>query len=67
MTWRKRLRVLYAAWSQDWQELTCPSCGLHWFSQAWPVDPQCATCTITDLNAWADQQLAKQHERAVRS
>jgi hypothetical protein len=47
MSIRKRLRVLKAALTQDWREVTCPTCGFMWFTQQdgelWPGG-QCAEC-----------------------
>lgn len=44
---QKRFRVVKAALTQDWREVTCPVCGFMWFTQQdgspWPNDV-CAEC-----------------------
>jgi hypothetical protein len=48
MTWRKRLRVIKAALTQQWHTHSCEDCDLTWHCQGkacnvWPVGP-CADC-----------------------
>lgn len=64
MTLTKRFRQVWAALTQEWTELVCPKCGLHWFTQSQLRDPQCADCDVKALEAWARTELQRREQRA---
>lgn len=55
MTFTKRLRVLWAALSQEWHQHTCLCGATCWIEgrQTW-AQQQCSDCESRQMAAWAD-------------
>jgi hypothetical protein len=66
--WRRRLRVVWAALTQDWHEHTCQRCRQSWWCQGaecslWP-GLECEACTVHHFEDWmADHGVPGQHQR----
>ena len=52
MTWRKRVRVLWAAVSQQWHEKTCAECGGKSLAVGTPTDLIfiCDACELEEMD-----------------
>jgi hypothetical protein len=58
VTLRKRLRVLWSAWTQEWHEHACKSCPQTW----WCVGANCQQLWLDDeCPACLDAALSKVH------
>jgi len=62
MSLRKRLRVLWAAVTQEWHEEVCAGCGTRWWAdlRCVPSGMDCMTCEYRHFDAWKQKYDAKQ-------
>ena len=55
MTFRKRLKQLWAAAYDEWHQQTCCECGFTWMAVG-PARPElirlCDRCELQQLDAW---------------
>ena len=51
----KRLRVLWAALTQEWSEESCAACGASWMQQGVKVSDLCLVCDAKETNRWLDE------------
>ena len=56
MTWRKRLRIVLAALTQQWSEKTCGECGAKWMHQGPPTElaESCDNCRTKEFEKFMD-------------
>lgn len=61
MTFRRRLRVLWAAWTQEWRQEICHNCGDTWWTQttALPSGMWCQTCEDEHFEQWRQEFEAR--------
>lgn len=62
MSWQKRLRVIWAALTQDWHLETCETCPNTWWSdrRCVPSTGQCLECEDRHFADWMQKQQARQ-------
>lgn len=65
MSLTKRLRVIWAALTQQWQPERCRSCARYYWTQAAverPADAMCPECETKAFGAWLNE-LEVRHGR----
>lgn len=68
MSLNKRLRVIWAALRQDWNQETCRTCGSSWWvdRRAVPSGLECQDCEDRRFNEWlADYEAANKQKGAA--
>ena len=65
MTWRKRLRVLVAALTQDWTLEACHRCHQTWWvdRRAVPSGLECQDCEDRQFDLWRKEYEAAQQQK----
>lgn len=63
----KRLRVLYAAWRQDWNQETCRRCQQTWWvdRRAVPSGLECQDCEDRHFNQWLEDYEQQQQRKGA--
>lgn len=63
----KRLRIVWAALTQDWRQETCPTCGDTWYAvtRATPSGLWCQTCEGKQFEVWHRDYIQRQQRKEI--